>query len=142
MTKHFAIAALAMGALLHADAAQACGTPSTDWYRNVSDVVFDGIARCDEEARTCQVRITRVSRNTQHLALEGRTIEVDYQNWLRDWYDANADSNSILLVCGMPLFEPDKSRFRARFYANLDPETSELIIRRADVRDEFLTEED
>lgn len=113
-------------------AAQACGTPTDQWYFDVSDVVFEASAICDVEQRTCRLRVSNVLRNPDGLGIESRPFEVDYQNWYRDYYATHPDT--IVLACGVPLFEPDSERFQARFYANLDAETSELIVRRADIR--------
>ena len=115
-------------------AAQACSDPSEEWYRDVSDVVFDALARCDPEARSCELRVTDVRKNTLHLALERQAIEVDYQNWFTDYYADEANANTIILTCGVPVFEPSQHTFRARFYANLDAETSELVVRRYQIR--------
>jgi len=123
------IAASALTGLLCAAPVLACGTPTEEWYVDVSDVVFDASADCTEEQRSCRLRVHRVVKNPDHLALERRTIEVDFQNWYADWYEANPDR--IILACGVPLFEPEQDRFRARFYANLDEDSSELIVRRA-----------
>ena len=60
-----------------------------------------------------------------NLAIEHRSIEVDFQNW----YEDNYDPEVIILTCGVRVFEPEAKRFRARFYANLDEKTSELIVR-------------
>jgi hypothetical protein len=59
-------------------------------------------------------------------------IQVDYQNWFDDYYRKNPDT--IVITCGVPVFEPQFSRFRGRFFANVDPETSELVVRTYRIR--------
>lgn len=121
-------------------AALACGDPTDDWYESVSDVVFEATARCSVEQRSCSLRVHRIVKNPLNLELRRRPIEVDYQNWYTDFYAANPDE--IIIVCGVPLFEPDQERFRARFYANLDQRTSELIVRRARLTNQNRIEEE
>ena len=125
--------AAALPALAMAGTARACGDPPEQWYEDVSDVVFEASAFCTPERRSCRLRVTNVLKNPDHLAIERRPFEVDYQNWNADWHDGNSDR--ITWFCGAPYFEPAQQTFRARFYANLDEETSELIIRRAVIRE-------
>lgn len=107
--------------------AMACGDPSDRWYAKVSDVVFDGVARCDATERTCRIRVTRIIKNPLNLAIEYQPIIVDFQNWYAE--QAQSNPNEIIMICGVPLFEPEDERFRARFYADLDEESAELIVR-------------
>ena len=118
--------------LFSAGDALACGDPSPQWYHEVSDVVFDGSAKCDFEARTCNLTVMRVHKNPENYAIERRRIVVDFQDWLGDWYATNP--NEILIICGTPQFEPELTSFRARFFANVDEETAELVVRRAEIR--------
>ena len=124
---------LALPALLGiSGGALACGDPSPQWYYDVSDVVFDASATCDAEARTCELLVQRVKKNPKNFAIERRRIVVDFQDWLGDINAANPDE--ILLICGTPQFEPEMVSFGARFFANVDEETSELVVRRAVIR--------
>jgi hypothetical protein len=117
--------------LLFPGTAQACGDPSEKWYVDASDVVFDAFANCNPDQRSCWLRVTKVLKNPQNLGIDRHRIEVDYQNWYADWSASNPDE--IIIVCGVPVFEPTETKFHARFYANLDEKTSELIVRRARV---------
>ena len=124
---------LALPALIGiAGGAAACGQPSQEWYYDISDVVFDASATCDAEARTCNLLVKGVQKNPENFAIERRRIVVDFQDWLGDWYAENPDK--ILLICGTPQFETELASFRARFFANVDEETSELVVRRAEIR--------
>ncbi|MEP0191232.1 MAG: hypothetical protein ABJP70_11470 [Erythrobacter sp.] len=125
--RFFAIAgaALALGA---PGIAAACVDPSEQWYRDVSDVIFDGSAVCEPEKESCRIRVSRVIKNPDHLAIEDRWIDIDFYSWYDEYYANNP--NTIVLACGVPRFKPDEERFRARFYANLDDETQELVVRR------------
>ncbi|MBL8649166.1 MAG: hypothetical protein JNL35_02030 [Sphingopyxis sp.] len=129
--RHIATSFGAPLCLLFPGMAQACSDPSERWYVKVSDVVFDAVANCNPDQRSCQLRVTSIMKNPQNLAIDRRRIEVDYQNWYADWFASNPDE--IIIICGVPVFEPTETRFRARFYANLDKKTSELIVRKAEV---------
>ncbi len=128
--RHIATAFGAPLCLLFPGMAYACSDPSERWYVDVSDVVFDAVADCNPDRRSCRLRVTSIVKNPQNLAIDRRRIEVDYQNWYADWHASNPDE--IIIICGVPVFEPTETRFRARFYANLDEKTSELIVRRAE----------
>lgn len=119
-------------------AALACGDPTEEWYVAVSDVVFDGSARCQLEERSCRITVNRVFKNPLNLGIEQRPFEVDFQNWYADSRRANPDL--IIITCGVPVFEPDQERFRARFYANLNQSTGELVVRRHVLRGTDLEE--
>lgn len=106
----------------------ACGNPSEQWYRDVSDVIFDGVANCKPKEESCWIRVTRVVKNDLALGIERRTIEIDYYSWYEE--QAKEYPNVIILACGVPHFKPEEERFSARFYANLNEETSELVVRR------------
>ncbi len=104
--------------LLH-DAAFACGDRSEQWYEDVSDIIFDGTARCDVEMAKCTIRVTKVLKNPLNLSVTGRTIEIDFYDWHRD--PLNVLPNTIVLACGVPVFEPNLTNFRGRFYATVIP---------------------
>ena len=119
--------AVGLSALLVCQPAFACGDPTYEWYQGASDVVFDGSASCDSDERSCSIRVNRVLKNSLDLSLASRRIRVDYQNWFADYYRDNHDD--IIITCGVPVFEPEFSRFRGRFFANFDRETEELVVR-------------
>ncbi len=131
--KPFAFAVLAV-ALCAPGTASACGTPSDRWYRDVSDIIFDGFANCKPAEETCRIRVSRVLKNPLHLSVQRRLIDIDYYSWYDEFYEQNP--GVIVLACGVPRFKPDAERFRARFYANLDEETGELVVRRYVVRED------
>jgi hypothetical protein len=118
--------------------AQACGSPSEQWYRDASDIIFEGSALCKPEEEFCRINVSRTLKNPQALAVEGKRIEIDYFNWYEDYYEKNPDT--IILACGVPVFDPEETRFRARFYANYDQETRELRVRRYVVLDQKTSE--
>ena len=122
-----ALIAASLSALLVCPPAFACGDPTDEWYRDASDVVFDGLASCLSDERSCSIRVNRVLKNPMNLSLGSQRIQVDYQNWFADYSRDNPDS--IIITCGVPVFEPELSRFRGRFFANLDRETGELVVR-------------
>jgi hypothetical protein len=116
-----------------AGAATACSDPSEEWYRDVSDIVFDGTARCDAAKRRCTIRVTKVVKNPLNLPVTGRAITIDYYNWYAD--PANVEPDQIVLACGVSVFEPELTSFRGRFYANRNPGSLELRVRTHSVRD-------
>lgn len=120
------VAALALGL---PGIASACGNPGEQWYRDVSDVIFEGTAVCQPEKEVCQIRVQRILKNALNLGIDNRRIEVDYQNWYADNYENHP--NVIVIACGVRYFQPEEGRFRARFYANLDEASGELVVRRA-----------
>jgi hypothetical protein len=123
---------LTLSLAVTSQSAVACSDPSEQWYVNVSDVIFDGSAVCDSEKRSCRIRVNRVLKNPLYLVVDRRPITVDFQNWYADYMAEHPDE--IILACGVPYFEPEQQKFRARFYANLDKKTSELIIRKYRIR--------
>jgi len=108
--------------------AMACGNPSEKWFQDASEAIFDGVARCDSDARSCTIRAKKVFKNPLKLELKGQKIEVDFQNWMAEQKAKN--STVIIIACGRPRFEPEESAVFARFYANYDKSTGELIVRR------------
>lgn len=124
--------AASLSALPVCQPAFACSDPTDDWYRGASDVVFDGSARCDSDERSCSIRVNRVLKNPMSLSLGSQRIEVDYQNWFADYY--RNDPDTIIISCGVPVFEPDFRTFRGRFFANFDRETGQLVVRTHRIR--------
>ena len=126
--------AAAAAALSLPTIASACGTPSEQWYRNASDIIFDATAKCKPEEETCRFKVNRIIKNPLHLEVERRPFDVDYYSWFEEYMKNNP--NSIVLACGVPNFKPEEERISGRFYANLDREKQELVIRR------YVTKED
>jgi hypothetical protein len=121
---------LALG-LTHG-AASACGYRPEQWYKDVSDVIFEGVASCDATERSCKIKVTKILKNPMNLSITNEPIVIDYYSWYAD--PSNVGPGEIVLACGVPVFEPDLRNFRGRFYANRDPRSLELRVRRHLVR--------
>lgn len=128
----FIAAACALSLGSFPSVASACVDPPEQWYEEVSDIIFDGSARCDQDRGSCTIRVTKILKNSLKLPVTGGAIEIDFYNWFKD--PSNVGPDEIVLACGVPVFEPELTSFRGRFYANRDPKSLELRVRRHLVR--------
>lgn len=117
-------------AVMMPSAAIACGEPLDDWYFDVSAAVIEGRAVCNAESRTCDVRVTRVLKNSQNLSLANKHVELDFVEFKIIESEESDGSMTIIYACGSPLFEPEIERFRGRFFLDRDSRTRAVRVRR------------